>query len=125
DAVEKGEFRRAIAPNPTSSSDAIANNAAKNSRPHLLDVNSWIAEEQLTVQWIFSDRHHKPQDIEHLAERFILHLTALIEHCCTKESVEYVPDDFGLVQLDQSALEAVLNQVSFATTNTAEQEVAQ
>ncbi|MGB3300324.1 MAG: amino acid adenylation domain-containing protein, partial [Phormidesmis sp.] len=51
DAVEKGEFRRAIAPNQASSSDVIANNAAKNSRPHLLDVNSWIAEEQLTVQW--------------------------------------------------------------------------
>ena len=95
------------------------NQAAQNHRPHLLDINSWIADGQLTVEWTFDQTHHTSATIEQLAGQSISNLTALIEHCCEKEDVEYAPDDFGLVQLDQSALESVLSQVSFGSTQSA------
>ncbi|MEO0771346.1 MAG: condensation domain-containing protein, partial [Cyanobacteria bacterium J06649_4] len=95
------------------------NQAAQNHRPHLLDINSWIANGQLTVEWTFDQTHHTSATIEQLAEQFTSNLAALIEHCCEKEDVEYAPDDFGLVQLDQATLESVLSQVSFDSTQSA------
>lgn len=123
DAIKKGEFRRGRVPDQTLTSAQSANQAAANRRPHLIDINSWVEKEQLRIQWIFSRHHHTTETIEQLAKQFIFNLSALIEHCCAKESVEYAPDDFALAQLDQSALEAVMSQVSFATADSAEQAV--
>ena len=104
-------------------SSPASNQAAVNTRPHLIDVNSWIENEQLQVEWTFSDRYHHPKTIEQLANQFISNLSNLIDHCCAQE-VAYAPDDFGLARLDPSALETVLSQVSFAASAPADQEVS-
>ena len=114
--VEENAFQRVTTTTP--------NQATANGRPHLLDVNSWIENHQLQVEWTFSSHHHTPDTIHQLSEQFLSNLTALIEHCCEKEEAEYTPDDFGLVQLDASALAAVLGQVSFTDTSTVEREVS-
>jgi amino acid adenylation domain-containing protein/non-ribosomal peptide synthase protein (TIGR01720 family) len=91
-----------------------ANQAAANVRPYLIDINCWIASEQLQVEWTFSRCYHTAQTINSLAEQFLLNLSALIEHCCAQEVADYSPDDFSLVALNQLDLEAVFSQVSFA-----------
>jgi len=44
---------------------------------------------------------------------------------CSPEVAGYSPDDFGLAQLDQSALEAVLAQVSFTTAESASESASE
>ncbi|MEL6554838.1 MAG: amino acid adenylation domain-containing protein, partial [Cyanobacteria bacterium J06621_11] len=95
-----------------------------NHRAHLIDVNSWIEAGELKVVWTFSHRLHTEAVIEKLATQFIQNLSALIDYCCTQENVEYAPEDFGLAQLDSSALASVLSQVSFATADSAAESAA-
>ncbi len=130
DTLEKGGFRKVATPTSMSnnrtdgsSSQTVQsdNQAAANCRHHLLDINSWIENSQLQMQWTFSRHYHTLDTIEQLSEQFISNLSALIKHCCERESVEYAPDDFGLAQLDQSALEAVMSQVSFTTAEPTEE----
>jgi len=99
------------------------NQAAVNHRPHLLDINCWIERTQLQTEWTFSQYYHQPQTIQQLSQEFLLNLSTLIEHCCTQEVAGYTPDDFGLAQLDQSTLEAILSQVSFEAESPTQQEV--
>jgi len=117
--VSQSRFQRIDVPNTCQNT----NQATTNHRSHLLDINSWVESSQLKVEWTFSRHYHQPQTIQTLAEQFLSNLSALINHCCVKEVVEYTPDDFGLAQLDQSALESVLSQVSFGTEAPATQEV--
>ncbi|MEM6451448.1 MAG: condensation domain-containing protein, partial [Cyanobacteria bacterium P01_D01_bin.105] len=110
------------------------NQADVNQRVHLLDVNSWIENDQLQIEWTFNQRCHKRETIETLAEQLVQNLSELIESChlascqtqqvVDQENVDQTPDDFSLVDLDASGLAAVLSQVSFSTENSAEQEVA-
>ncbi|MEM9087124.1 MAG: amino acid adenylation domain-containing protein [Cyanobacteria bacterium P01_F01_bin.53] len=112
DAIEKGGFKRVVS--AKHSTKHSTNQSAKNARQHLIDVNSWIEADQLQIEWIFSRDYHTRETIGQLAEQFISNLSAIIEHCCKQEVADYTSDDFGLVQLDASALSAVLSQVSFA-----------
>ncbi|MGD1897766.1 MAG: amino acid adenylation domain-containing protein [Phormidesmis sp.] len=93
------------------------NQATENIRPHLLDFNSSVEANQLTVEWTFSYHYHLPDTITQLSEQFIAKLSAIIEDCSQQETAQHVPDDFSLVQLDQSALDSVLEQASFVTAS--------
>ncbi|MEL6468394.1 MAG: amino acid adenylation domain-containing protein [Cyanobacteria bacterium J06623_4] len=98
------------------------NQAARNLRTHLIDVNCWIEHETFFTEWTYSANFSQAA-IAALAENFVDNLSALINHCCENETTNYTPDDFSLVQLDQNTLSSVLNQVSF-TTESVEQEVS-
>ncbi|MBE9060861.1 non-ribosomal peptide synthetase [cf. Phormidesmis sp. LEGE 11477] len=116
DAVSEAGFTKAPLPNAPHS----PNQANENLRVHLLDVNSWIEDGQLQIEWIFSQRHHKRETIAKLARQFVHNLSVLIESCHTQQDADYSSNDFGLVDLDSDAIAAVLDQVTFTT---AEQEV--
>jgi non-ribosomal peptide synthase protein (TIGR01720 family) len=71
--LEKGalEFRTALeSPGPVHSAHAT--------RAHLLEVNATIAGQQLYVRWSFSDRRHKRETVESLAQQFLTGLQDLI-----------------------------------------------
>ncbi|MEM9161534.1 MAG: condensation domain-containing protein, partial [Cyanobacteria bacterium P01_F01_bin.4] len=97
-----------------------ANQATVNQRLHQIDINSWVEADQLHMEWTFNRNCQQKTTIHALAQQFIDHLDALIAYCLSNQEVDYTPGDFSLVQLDQTALDAVLTQVSFA----GEQEVS-
>jgi len=99
------------------------NQANENLRVHLLDVNSWIENGQLQIEWIFSQRYHRRETIAGLAEQFVHSLSVLIESCHIQQGADYSSGDFSLMDLDSSAIAAVLDQVSFDTAEPDIQEV--
>ncbi|MEM6252543.1 MAG: amino acid adenylation domain-containing protein [Cyanobacteria bacterium P01_D01_bin.156] len=110
--LTQSEFRRIPA--------ISANQDPSNQRLHQIDINSWVEAGQFSVEWTFNAGSYESETIQRLARQFINHLEIIIDHSLSKEDADYTPDDFNLVQLDQSALDAVLAQVSFA----GEQEVS-
>ncbi|MEM7061633.1 MAG: amino acid adenylation domain-containing protein [Cyanobacteria bacterium P01_B01_bin.77] len=94
------------------------NQASTHQRLHQLDINSWIEAGQFSAEFTFNPHHAKTT--QQLAQQFIGHLETIIEHTLSRQDADYTPEDFNLVQLEQSDLDAVLAQVSFS----GEQEVA-
>ncbi len=84
----------------------------RNARAHLIDVACWSEAGRLHVEWTYDRALHAAATVESLAEEFAAHLRALLARPAAV-APSYVPDDFDLVAFDQSALDAVLAQVSF------------
>lgn len=63
-----------------------------------LSINSHIREGVLVLNWSYSNMHYNEETIKTLANRFILNLEFLIEHCLDQEKSGsvYTPSDYGL-----------------------------
>ncbi|MCW5625057.1 MAG: hypothetical protein KIT73_10105, partial [Burkholderiales bacterium] len=83
----------------------------RNRRAHLIDINSWIDQGRLTVEWTFGSNHHSPDTIAALAQRFLDELTRLIAF--GRRSVPDGHAGFAMAGLDADALQVALAQVSF------------
>nr|MBA2525657.1 non-ribosomal peptide synthetase [Pyrinomonadaceae bacterium] len=68
-------------------------------RPHLLDINGFVAGGRLQLQWTYSTRVHRRATVEHLAQGFLEALEALIAHCQSPEAGGFTPSDFPLARL--------------------------
>ena len=90
-----------------------ATSSHQNRRSHLLDINGWIRNSQLQLEWTYSQNHHDRTTVEGLAQKYLEALQQLINHCQKAEVKGYTPEDFNLVTLDQAALDAVLGKVTF------------
>ncbi|WP_353931425.1 amino acid adenylation domain-containing protein [Okeanomitos corallinicola TIOX110] len=80
-------------------------------RSALLEVNAFIAEEQLQISWIYSNNIHHQITIEQIAQEFLSTLQELISHCLDPENSGYTPTDFPLIDLDQSELDQILQNL--------------
>ncbi|MEM9135971.1 MAG: amino acid adenylation domain-containing protein [Cyanobacteria bacterium P01_F01_bin.42] len=88
----------------------------ENQRPYLIEVNCWIKDKVFEMEWVYSRNHFRPETIQTVADAYLRSLRALIEQMLAPDpeaSEVAQPDDFSLVDLDQSALDAVLSKVSF------------
>ncbi|MGH8473947.1 MAG: condensation domain-containing protein, partial [Gammaproteobacteria bacterium] len=81
-------------------------------RPHLLDINGFVAGGRLQLQWTYSTRVHRRATVEHLAHGFLEALQALIAHCQSPEAGDCTPSDFPEVRLNQEQLEGILERVA-------------
>ncbi|MEA5513962.1 non-ribosomal peptide synthetase [Nodularia sp. UHCC 0506] len=82
-----------------------------NSRPYILNINAWITQSQLQIQWRYSHNLHDKATIEYLAQEFIKTLQALIQHCQLAENGGYTPSDFAGARLNQQQLDKFLNKL--------------
>ena len=73
-------------------------------RPHLLNVNGWVAEGRLHLQWSYSQRVHRGATVEQLAQAFLEALEAVIVHCRSPEAGGFTPSDFPLARLEAQTL---------------------
>lgn len=80
-------------------------------RRHLVEVDSQVVDGQLQLTWHYSERVHRAETIEQLAERFLARLCALIAHCQAPEAGGYTPSDFPEAALDQQGLDNVLAEL--------------
>jgi amino acid adenylation domain-containing protein/non-ribosomal peptide synthase protein (TIGR01720 family) len=74
------------------------------SRSHLLEVNAFVAEGQLQVNWTYSSNLHQQATVESLAQGFVTALQVLIAHCQSPEAGGYTASDFPLAKLDEQKL---------------------
>ena len=81
-------------------------------RAHLLDVNAQVIGGGLQISWIYSRSHHAAATIEYLAQDYLHRLQTLIDQCLSTDAGGYTPSDFPLVDLTQSDLDEVLQQLN-------------
>jgi amino acid adenylation domain-containing protein/non-ribosomal peptide synthase protein (TIGR01720 family) len=74
------------------------------SRSHLLEVNAFVSDGCLQMNWTYSSNLHQRATIESLAEDFMRQLRSLITHCQSPDAGGYTPSDFPLAQLDEQKL---------------------
>ncbi len=80
-------------------------------RKHLLEINAFIVDDKLSVEWSFSRNIYKNKTIDKLARSFIKNLQSIIEHCMLPESGGITPSDFPLSGLDIKQLDHLASLV--------------
>lgn len=84
----------------------------RSERYHLLEINAFIEEKQLILNFTYSQRFHQAETMEKLTEVFENCLRQLVEHCVIRETSEYSPSDFPEADLNQDDLDNLLNQLN-------------
>ncbi|HQU43216.1 MAG: hypothetical protein B7Z73_03260, partial [Planctomycetia bacterium 21-64-5] len=74
-------------------------------RRHLLEVNAYLLEGCLRVEWSYSRALHRRETVERLAADFGERLNALVAHCLSPEAGGFTPSDFPLAQMNESELD--------------------
>lgn len=82
--------------------------SARGRRRYLLEVNGRLAEGQLQCNWTYSERIHRRDTIEGLAQGFIEALRTLIVHCHSPKAGGYTPSDFPKMKLSQQELDELM-----------------
>ncbi|HEX7242147.1 MAG TPA: amino acid adenylation domain-containing protein, partial [Longimicrobiaceae bacterium] len=77
-------------------------------RSHLLVVGGSVREGRMELSVGYSERLHRRDTVERLAESFRAELRALAAHCASPEAGGYTPGDFPMAGLDQAALDRLL-----------------
>jgi non-ribosomal peptide synthase protein (TIGR01720 family) len=77
-----------------------------------LDINASVVNGRLEVMWTYSRERYRLGTITSLAEAYMKDLQTLIAHCLSAEAGGYTPSDFPSVELEQDALDAILQQMN-------------
>jgi non-ribosomal peptide synthase protein (TIGR01720 family) len=83
------------------------NESLSRRRQYLLEIDGWIDRGRLKMSWNYSTQVHRRETIATVAEKFLVALRSLIEHCRSSEAGGFTPSDFPLAtgikqeQLDQ------------------------
>jgi non-ribosomal peptide synthase protein (TIGR01720 family) len=85
----------------------------KANRRHLLAVNGLIINNQLKIDWTYSQNIHKQATVEQLAEDFLQKLRSLIIHCQSPNVGGFTPSDFPLAEIGQTELDTAFAMVEF------------
>ena len=83
-------------------------------RPHLLDVDTRVAEERLCVTWRYSRGSYRAATVEALARQYLSELSRLIAHCRAPEAGGFTPSDFPGASVTQEELDRILSQLGGA-----------
>ncbi|MEA5506597.1 amino acid adenylation domain-containing protein [Halotia wernerae UHCC 0503] len=81
-------------------------------RSHLLEIDGFVVDGKLQLNWTYSSSFHCRHTIERLAGMFIKTLESLIYHCVDLEEGSYTPSDFPEAGLNQEELEKLLGKLS-------------
>ncbi|WP_335117235.1 amino acid adenylation domain-containing protein [Nostoc sp.] len=89
----------------------------QDNRRYLLDINGFVLEGQLQMEWTYSEQIHQRTTIEHLAKGFVKALRSLIAHCQSSEVGGYTSSDFPKANLSQKDLEQLLARINRGSGN--------
>jgi non-ribosomal peptide synthase protein (TIGR01720 family) len=76
-------------------------------RRHVWQINAYVSDGRLRVEWDYCRRSHHRATIERLMAEFRGRLEDLIEHCLVPEAGGFTPADFPLARLRQGELDAL------------------
>ncbi len=87
-------------------------------RSHLIEINALIVQDQLKINWIYSQNVHRRQTIEKLAQDFRTALLSLVTGSQSSSVPNYTPSDFAEFKSSQWSQDdidnilAAINQVT-------------
>jgi len=87
--------------------------ADENHSLHTFEVSAMVARGRLQVSWTYSEKLHRRETIEQLANNYVERLREIIAHCRGEHAGGFTPSDFPLAKLDQkklSQLAALMNK---------------
>ncbi len=84
----------------------------RNPMEYELDINASVVNGRLHVSWTYSRERFRLGTIRSLAEAYLNDVQALITHCLSADAGGYTPSDFPNVELEQDALDAILEQMN-------------
>ncbi|MGE5323489.1 MAG: amino acid adenylation domain-containing protein, partial [Actinomycetota bacterium] len=76
-------------------------------RSHVLEIDCYIKDTCLQMQWTYSSELHQQNTIQGLASDFLEELRILIEHCSSRQEAEYTFSDSPLLELNQRQLKRI------------------
>lgn len=82
-----------------------------NRETYMLNINALVIDNQLRVDWAYSEKIHRRNTIEQLAQRFVEALQVLVTHCQSSEGKGYTPSDFPEADLNQQDLDRFLGKI--------------
>ncbi|MEL6130839.1 MAG: condensation domain-containing protein [Cyanobacteria bacterium J06628_4] len=82
----------------------------RNKRGYLLEINSWVVDEQLQVNWRYDPQIHRSETITTLAHQYLSALRSLIS--CGTDSGGFTPSDFPDAGFDQTELDDFIGQLT-------------
>jgi non-ribosomal peptide synthase protein (TIGR01720 family) len=109
-----GQFDRVL---PDASLFSIApesNNATRSplgDRSYSIDINGFIGEGKLQLNWAYSKDIYQKTTILNLAQKAIASLQNIITHCRSSEAGGYTPSDFPQANLSQEQLDRFLAKI--------------
>jgi amino acid adenylation domain-containing protein/non-ribosomal peptide synthase protein (TIGR01720 family) len=80
--------------------------------PHLLEINAFVRQGELTLNFSSSERLFRRSTVNALADQFLYKLQLLIDHCQSPDEGAYTPSDFSGIELSAEDLDAILDDVS-------------
>ena len=86
--------------------------SARARRSHVLEINGWVADRRLRVDWLYSLNEYRHATIERLAQGFLETLRSLIHHCTSPGAGGYTPSDFPEAGLNQEELDGLIAKLS-------------
>ena len=81
-------------------------------RPYLLEINTFILEDQLTIDCFYSQNFHDKTTINNFVSIYIKNLRHLIQHCQSPTAGKFSPSDFPESGLNQGELDNFISQIT-------------
>ncbi|CDL85988.1 non-ribosomal peptide synthetase [Xenorhabdus cabanillasii] len=102
-----GQFTRAFHQAPLQGVVDIGlahRHAADNARSYALEVDCYIDEGQLQIEWTYNHQCYQHETIDRLAMAMKEQIIRLTEHCMAQTQTTYTPSDFPLARLNAGTL---------------------
>lgn len=80
-------------------------------RRYLLEINGFVSQNQLQLNWIYSQNIHKRETIEYWASHFITAIKALIAYASSPIAEAYTPSDFSAARINQKQLDKFITKL--------------
>jgi amino acid adenylation domain-containing protein/non-ribosomal peptide synthase protein (TIGR01720 family) len=81
----------------------------QNKRSHRFNVNTYILNEQLHVDWVYSTEQYHANTVQNLADAYVRSVETIVDHCASAEAGGYTPSDFPLADLNEDKLSKLAN----------------
>jgi amino acid adenylation domain-containing protein/non-ribosomal peptide synthase protein (TIGR01720 family) len=78
---------------------------------HLLEINAFVVNGKLQLDWTYSQNIHHRETVERFAFGFIDALQSLIDHCQLQDAGGYTPSDFPEAELSQEELDQLMTTI--------------
>ncbi|WP_400077180.1 condensation domain-containing protein [Winogradskyella sp. R77965] len=83
----------------------------KSERDYLFEINTFVQNDILHINWSYSKDVHHPKTISNLTTSFKTKLEKIINHCLNNNDETYTPSDFPDVDLNQDDLNNLLDSL--------------
>jgi non-ribosomal peptide synthase protein (TIGR01720 family) len=84
----------------------------RNRRCYVLEITAGVVENQLRVDWVYSENLHAAETMERLSTTFLHSLQEIILHCLTPNVGGYTPSDFPQANITQTELDKIVNRLN-------------